>query len=464
LVGYLGKKVKAIIIVVSLIVIGVISLFVMSGHTALNINPAVKTVGVSTPVTVQAANPHGVRRITAWVEQNGERVALLDQSIPSTRLFWHRHEPSRTFAFQAGKTQAPNLKEGKARIIVEAVSNDMRAATDTVAADVDVILAAPRVIADGAQHYINQGGMELVTFTASGSYSESGVKVGKYTFESFPMPGGAAGERFAMFAYPWDLPPDVVPLVYARNQAGAEATAHFWFKLFPKKFRVRDFDLTDPLMEKLVNSVDPTGQLAPGKDMLARFLSINGDMRRRNNQQLADLRSKTEEKILWNGPFIHWGKEEADFADVRNYIHHGQKVDQQVHLGYDLSDVANGPVSAANDGRVVWASDLGIYGNCVVLDHGYSLQSIYGHMRQIDVKVGDTVKKGQKMGIAGSTGLAGGIHVHFSMQIDGVQTNPKEWWDEHWIRNRILAKLDPNRPAATEPAPAHRASKRRRRS
>ena len=91
-------------------------------------------------------------------------------------------------------------------------------------------------------------------------------------------------------------------------------------------------------MEKLVNSVDPTGQLAPGPDLLSRFLKINGEMRQKNNQQLADLRFKTEEKILWNGPFIHWGKEEADFADVRNYIYNGKKVDQQVHLGFDLSD------------------------------------------------------------------------------------------------------------------------------
>jgi murein DD-endopeptidase MepM/ murein hydrolase activator NlpD len=45
------------------------------------------------------------------------------------------------------------------------------------------------------------------------------------------------------------------------------------------------------------------------------------------------------------------------------------------------------------------------------------------------------------MGIAGSTGLAGGVHVHFSMQIDGVQVNPREWWDEHWIEDHILSKL-----------------------
>jgi murein DD-endopeptidase MepM/ murein hydrolase activator NlpD len=441
--------VKALIILVSLIVIGTISLFVMSGHTALSINPPVKVIGVSTPVTVQETNPHGVRRVTAYLEQNGQRVTLLDQTSPSTRFVWHRHEPGRTFAFDAGKNKAPNLKEGKARIVVETVSNDLRGSTDTAATDVDVVLAPPRVIADENQHYINQGGMELVTFTASGNYNESGVKVGPYTFRSFPLPGRPSGERFAMFAYSWELPDDVTPLVYARNQAGTEATAHFTFKLFPKKFRVRQVEADDKLLEKLVNSVDPTGQIAPGPDLVSRFDKINTELRAKNNKQLADLRFKTEEKILWSGPFIHWGKEEANFADVRDWMHNGKKIDQAVHLGFDLSDVANGPVNAANDGKVIWAADLGIYGNCVVLDHGYALQSIYGHMRQIDVKVGDMVKKGQSMGIAGSTGLAGGVHVHFSMQIDGVQVNAREWWDPHWIKDRILSKLDPAAAAAT---------------
>ena len=319
-------------------------------------------------------------------------------------------------------------------------------------------------MADDLQHYINQGGMELVVITPGGSWTEAGVHVGKYTFRSFPLPGHP-DQRFAMFAYPWDLPPDVAPEVFARNRAGTEATSKFSFKLFPKKFRVRDFPVEDALMEKLVNSVDPTNTLAPGKDMLGRFLYINGDLRRKNNQQLYDLRLKTEEKILWNGPFLHWGKEEANFADVRNYIYHGNKVDQQVHLGFDLSDKQNTPVSAANDGRVVWAQDLGIYGNCIVLDHGYGLQSIYGHLRQIDVKVGDLVQKGQHMGIEGQTGLAGGVHLHFSMQVDGVQVNPREWWDEHWIQDRIMSKLAPGakegKTTETAAAAPHRAKAKR---
>ena len=422
-------------------VVAIIALLMMSTSTSLSVTPPVEAIGLSTPVTLEVSNPHGVRRLSAYVEQNGASYPLFDQSAPATRVFWRRHEPSRKVTFLAGKNRAPNLKEGPARLVVEAVSNDLRGSTTTIGHDVHVVLAPPHVIADGLQHYINQGGMELVTFTVGGSWNEAGVKVGKDTFRSFPLPGGSPDQRFSMFAYAWDLPPDVVPMVYARNLAGTEVTTRFWFKVFPKRFRVRDFELTDSLMDKLVNSVDPAGQIAQGPDLLARFLYINGELRRKNNQQLADSRLKTEEKILWNGPFLHYGKEEADFADVRNYLYHGKKVDQQVHLGFDLSDVLTAPVNAANDGRVAWAGDLGIYGNCIVVDHGYALQSIYGHLRQIDVKVGDLVKKGQKMGVAGETGLAGGVHVHFSMQIDGVQVNPREWWDEHWIHDRILSKL-----------------------
>jgi len=72
--------------------------------------------------------------------------------------------------------------------------------------------------------------------------------------------------------------------------------------------------------------------------------------------------------------------------------------------------------------------ESGIYGNCIVIDHGFGLQSIYGHLSEFLVKKGDDVKKGQIIGKTGSTGLAGGDHLHFTMQIDGVQVNSVEWW------------------------------------
>jgi Membrane proteins related to metalloendopeptidases len=338
-----------------------------------------------------------------------------------------------------GKKQAPALTDGKARLVIEAVSNDLRGATAVQTRDVEVNTKQPALAVDGAQHYINQGGSELVTFTVSGYWTEAGVKVGKYTFRSFPLPGKPENERFSLFAFPWDLPADTVPMVYARNPSGVEVTGRFWYKLFPKKFRSRDLDIDDKFLERVVNQIEPGGT----GDLITRFLRINGEMRRQNNQILSDLRLQSADRFLWTGPFQQLGnsKVESQFADQRTYIYKGKKVDQQMHLGFDLSVTSHVNVVASNSGKILYASNLGIYGNCIVVDHGYGLQSIYGHLSEIGVKPGDMVQKGQTMGKSGSTGLAGGDHLHYSMQVDGVQVNPVEWWDEHWIKDRILSKL-----------------------
>ena len=88
--------------------------------------------------------------------------------------------------------------------------------------------------------------------------TDSGVRVGKYAFRSFPHPSQTS-QRFSLFAYPWDLSVDTVPVAYARNPAGAEATARFWYKIFPKKFRARDLPIDDAFLDKVVNQIDPGG-------------------------------------------------------------------------------------------------------------------------------------------------------------------------------------------------------------
>jgi hypothetical protein len=441
--GFLDKKVKFAIAIIVVLLAGVLAvLAALSATPVISIDPALKAIGASTPVKIQVTDPYGIRRFNAVLEQNGVRSTVYEQHNAAHRvLFMRLREAPHAFGFPVGKQQAPSLKSGKATLIVETQSNDFLGRTVTASVDLSVVLEPPRLAVDEAQHYINQGGSELVTFTVSGDWSEAGVKVGPYTFRSFPLPGRPANERFSLFGFAWDLPVDTVPHVYARNAAGTEVTGRFWFKIFPKPFRTRDLEISDAFLDKVVNQIDPGGS----GDLLTRFLHINRDLRKQNNQTLADLRLKTEEKVLWNGPFSQLANSqvEAHFADVRSYVYKGKKVDRQVHLGYDLAVTAHVPVLAANDGRVVWASDLGIYGNCVVLDHGYGLQSIYGHLSRIDVKVGDLVKKGQAMGHSGSTGLAGGDHLHFSMQVDGMQVNPVEWFDAHWIHDRILSKLAP---------------------
>jgi len=148
-------------------------------------------------------------------------------------------------------------------------------------------------------------------------------------------------------------------------------------------------------------------------------------------------------EFLWHGPFVQLSnsKVEAYFADRRTYVYDGKPVDQQDHVGFDLSTVAHNPIQAGNDGKVILAEYFGIYGNAVVIDHGAGLLSLYGHMSEIDVKPGQMVKKQEIIGKSGSTGLAAGDHLHFGMFLQGVPVNPTEWWDEHWINDHVLNRF-----------------------
>jgi murein DD-endopeptidase MepM/ murein hydrolase activator NlpD len=114
-------------------------------------------------------------------------------------------------------------------------------------------------------------------------------------------------------------------------------------------------------------------------------------------------------------------------------------VDHQTHLGEDLASLVNSPVKAGNNGVVVLAEPLGIYGNTVILDHGLGVFSSYSHLSQMDVKVGDKVDKGAPLGKTGITGLAAGDHLHFSMLVQGEFVDPLEWWDAHWFKDQVAA-------------------------
>jgi murein DD-endopeptidase MepM/ murein hydrolase activator NlpD len=416
----------------------VVGVFVLAQAPHLEVKSPPSAIGDQTPVTVHIGGKHGFSQITASIEQDGKSTPVVVAQVKRHRLGLFRNEAPRDVTFNIGRKTSPGLHEGKATVTIAAKANDLVGKTDAATFEVTVVTSPPRVVADGVQHYINQAGVELVSFTPSGYVTESGVQVGSRRFRSFPLPSDPQHQRFSLFALAWDQPVDSKMFAFATNPTGAVGQGTFWYKIFPKEFRSRDIELTDAFLEHAVNDIDPNGT----GDLLERFLKINREMRVANNKQLADMRLETEEKWLWNKPFFAiLGARESKFADKRTYIYKGKKVDEQVHLGFDIAGTQHMTIPSANDGRVIWADRLGIYGNCIVIDHGYGLQTIYGHLSEFLVHEGDRVKREQPIGKSGMTGLAGGDHLHFSMQLDGVQVNPIEWWDEHWIHDRIWSKV-----------------------
>ncbi len=96
----------------------------------------------------------------------------------------------------------------------------------------------------------------------------------------------------------------------------------------------------------------------------------------------------------------------------------------KMHPGIDFSSPQGTPIQATGAGRVVKAERGSGYGMHVVIDHGYGYKTLYGHMSRIDVKVGDKVVRGQKIGLVGSTGTSTAPHCHYEVHFKGDKVNP----------------------------------------
>jgi murein DD-endopeptidase MepM/ murein hydrolase activator NlpD len=96
----------------------------------------------------------------------------------------------------------------------------------------------------------------------------------------------------------------------------------------------------------------------------------------------------------------------------------------RMHAGIDVSAPSGAGLVAVGAGVVISAGVRGGYGNCVMIDHGDGLVSVYAHMKRISVTVGQKVITGQSVGAVGSTGLSTGPHLHFEMRVNGNPVNP----------------------------------------
>jgi len=304
-------------------------------------------------------------------------------------------------------------------------------------------LTPPKIQTLSGQHYIRQGGSEAILYKVSEDTVASGVQVGEHIFRGYPLPERGQGTHLCLFALAHDQAPATAMSVWAEDAAGNRNQTSFWKKAFPVNFRKRNIQLSESMINAVVPEILAHTNMPQGESVLETFLEINGRLREINHQQIEEISRQSVGHLLWSGAFLQLSNSQVEsaFADHRTYYYKSQKVDQQTHLGFDLASVAHGAVESANDGIVVFADYLGIYGNTVLVDHGLGLISLYGHLSSIEVQEGQGITKGAILGRTGQTGLAAGDHLHFSMMLQGVQVNPLEWWDERWVDQHILVKV-----------------------
>ena len=395
----------------------------------------------------------GLRTVALRVLGTGGSKTLAERHFPGSLTAGGDTRSERIeITLDAGELGLP---DGTATLVVVARDWSLRdgfagnSVEQSVSLTVDTEPPSVRVDPSGLI-YVYRGGSASVTYRLGEPAPEHGVQVGETFFPGHPLdPDDASSlRRIAVFAVPVETVPQPDVRVVARDAAGNAGSRDFAVRIFERQFSDSDITLSDGFLGSKVAPLADENGLA-GATSAETFENVNETLRARNEARIREVVAQASSKRYWRGAFEQMAnsKVTSRFADKRTYWLGSRPVSKATHYGFDLASTHAAQVTASNAGVVVLAEDLGIYGNCVILDHGLGVHSLYGHLSQVDVAVGETVVQGQPLGRSGATGLAGGDHLHFAILVGGEYVDPLEWWDPKWVRDHVEWRLEQDAPS-----------------
>ena len=411
-------------------------------------SPIVVGAGPRT-VTVEVADAGaGLRKLSGSIVHAGGEAPLAERDFggsPLPYLGAHTKQESVELSIDA---KALGLASGdaKLRLVARDLSwRDFGAGNETiVVVPLTIDYRPPTLALAPGITYAKRAGSVALIYDVSEDTERDGVQVADRFYPSVPVTGEGVppGRRYALFPLSQELESDVKIEVIAVDHAGNQTTRTPQINIKGRVYPNETIVLSQRFLEqKVTDLAAATG--VNDSDKLKAFQEINTRIRRENEEKIRSVIAESAPGPLFTEAFSQMPDSQvrSAFAERRSYMLDGEKVSESIHYGYDLASLAGAPIPASNAGRVLFADELGIYGNCVIVDHGLGLHTLYGHLSNIDVKVGDTVEKGQTLGQSGQTGLAGGDHLHFAILLRGVYVDPVEWWDPKWVREHALGPL-----------------------
>ncbi len=404
-------------------------------------------LGRTSTIDVRLADPQtGLSRSRVEIESGGNRTVLASEEYPAAS--WRKStvpETTLSIPLQAIERKIP---EGPLTIRVYADDYSwlrwFRRERPALEVQTTVDVTPPTLEVLSTEHNVKVGGVEFLVYKVSADTVQSGVQVDKYFFPGTPAMFDDPGIVGAFFAVPQDLDTHVIPKAVAVDAAGNRREVNFHANVKPRKFADKTLTLDDAFLERKVPELLAANGAPAQADLVQGYLFINRTLRKQSEERIKEATRTSARTPLWDGAFMRQPNSSplSGFADRRSYVYKGATIDTQTHLGFDLASLRQSPVTAANNGAVVFAGPLGIYGDAIIIDHGLGIFSLYGHLSAITTQVGASVQRGDVIGRTGETGLAGGDHLHFSVMLWGTHIDPVEWWDGKWIHDHVTAKLD----------------------
>lgn len=396
----------------------------------------------------------GLREILVTIEQKNKVSTLLKKQYETsgiTDLFSRENTLSDSFVIPVNARQY-GMTDGDA--VIKITLSDCawrgwnKGNVSRIEKKVVIDSEPPGVTILTRRHNVEKGGSGLIIYRLFEENIKSGIKVGDNYFPGHPGLFENQQIHAAFFALTDTQGPGTRMVVEAEDPAGNVTSKGFYHYIRDAKFKTDTLNIPDSFLERKMPGFDTaTKMTGVGKyknPLVKKFVHINRKVRKENVDKILKTPAVSENNKYWNGRFsrLKGSARRAGFADRRTYRYKGKEIDRAVHYGIDLASTINAPVTAANTGRIILAEFVGIFGNSVVIDHGFGLCSLYSHLSFMNVQTGDEVKKGEQIGLTGLSGLAGGDHLHFSMIVHNVFVNPVEWWDKTWIKNNITSKIE----------------------
>jgi hypothetical protein len=417
----------------------------------VSLKTPVEVIGAKADLVAEAGDPtSGLREVKITFKQGDQEKVILDQKFPPAG----GPDEKVVIPFTL-EPKALGFKEGKATLSLQVWDHSwremFRGRSASLTREVAIDLVPATLSFQAVSHLLHAGGTGAICYRLNKEVKESGIVTAGRFFQGFPNPKGGQGEYVVLFPVPQEASGAFQVELVARPSLGNEVKQVLSLKSKPRKWRHDSLNLSDDFLRKVASTLPVSNP----SDLLGSYLEVNRELRRKNHERFREVCSHSNPQPLWAGAFQRFlGKPMARFGDRRTYMYQNKAVDQQTHLGEDLASLLTSPVVAGNNGIVVLAEPLGIYGNTVILDHGLGVCSSYSHMSQIDVKAGDKVAKGAVVGKTGTTGLAGGDHLHFAINLQGEFVDPLEWWDPHWLKDQVEAVWSKTAPPTAEAAEA----------
>lgn len=430
------------------------------------IEPAVKAVGrqANLDLTVTARGNPGLRSVAVELVSQGKRHPLIREEYPAGGFFGGGTQEKKVHV--EADLSGLGLTEGEAQLEVSADTHAWHFVPPRpepiLVQPISIDLTPPSVELLTTQHNLRLGGAGMVVARLGADATDASIEVEHYRF---PVTHGYFADKnvvLGLFAVPQEIPPTSRPRIRVTDEVGNVRTVEIPSRIRTWPFADRTIPIDDAFLQRKIPDLLSLNGLPAQTNLVQGYLEINRNLRRASEERLKGMTAKSAPRPLWDGAFHRQSNAApmSGFADRRTYLYGGQAIDHQIHLGFDLASVLRAPIEATTNGVVVFADNLGIYGNTVVLDHGLGVFSLYGHLSSIGVKVGQRVQIKEHLGQSGETGLAGGDHLHFSIMIYGTHVDPREWWDGKWIRDHVTSAMnlvpsaDAAAAAAVQTAPA----------